>query len=161
MIRNVHERDFLADPAAVGALIDTLASSDDRLWPRDRWPAMRFDRRLAVGAVGGHGPVRYSIVAYEPGRSIRFRFSAPRGFVGTHGFDVAPLAGGGARLANVLEMRVEGPAIFSWPIVFRWLHDALIEDALDRAAVALGETPRNARWSPCVRFLRRAFASKI
>jgi len=152
-IRNIHQRDFRADAATAGALIDTLASSGDRLWPH-RWPRIRFDRSLSVGAIGGHGPIRYSIVAYEPGRSIRFRFSAPHGFIGTHRFHVAPRPDGGARLAHVIEMRVEGPAIFTWPIVFRWLHDALLEDLLDRAAASLGETPRNARWSPWVRFLR-------
>jgi antitoxin (DNA-binding transcriptional repressor) of toxin-antitoxin stability system len=51
-VRNVHERVFPAPPAQVGALIDTLASADDRLWPGDRWPPMRFDRALSVGARG-------------------------------------------------------------------------------------------------------------
>lgn len=154
MIRNIHERDFKADAAAVGALIDTLALREDRLWPRDRWPAVRFDRPLQIGAVGGHGPIRYTVVAYEPGRSIRFRFTAPRGFIGSHGYDVAPLPDGGARLMHSLGMEAEWPAMLSWPLAYHWLHDALIEDSLDRAAISLGETPRNARWPFHVRLLR-------
>ncbi|UNO43730.1 DUF2867 domain-containing protein [Streptomyces sp. MST-110588] len=38
---------------------------------------MRFDRPLGVGAYGGHGPVRYRVSAYDPGRRIRFDFTSP------------------------------------------------------------------------------------
>ena len=79
-VRNVHERVFTLPLATVGALIDSLASRGDRLWPVKKWPPMRFDRPLAVGAVGGHGPVRYSVEKYLQGQMIVFRFSAPRGF---------------------------------------------------------------------------------
>ena len=43
-------------PGVAGRLLDGLSAADDRLWPKDRWPAMRFDRPLKVGARGGHGP---------------------------------------------------------------------------------------------------------
>jgi hypothetical protein len=43
------------------------------------------------------------------------------------------------------------------PIVFRPLHDALVEDCLDRAAQAVGEAPELRPWSLWVRILRRAF----
>lgn len=152
-VRNVHERTLAAPPAAAGALIDTLASADDRVWPRDVWPAMRFDRPLSVGAVGGHGPVRYTVEAYEPGRRISFRFTAPRGFHGTHALDVRP-DGDGARITHVLEMRASGPALVTWPLVFRPLHDALVEDAFDRAERSLGLPETGSRWSPWVRALR-------
>lgn len=154
-VRNVHERRFAAPPAAVGRLLDGLASADDRLWPRGRWPAMRFDRPLAVGAAGGHGPVRYTVEAYTPGASVRFRFTGPPGFLGTHGYDVGPLGDGGTRLRHTLAMRTAGAARLTWPLVFRPLHDALIEDSLDRAAVALGLAPVGAPWSLAVRGLRR------
>jgi hypothetical protein len=49
---------------------------------------MRFDRPLAVGAIGGHGPIRYVVEAYDPGAMIRFRFTRPAGFDGVHGFTV-------------------------------------------------------------------------
>lgn len=157
MIRNVHERLISAPLTAAGELIDKLASRDDLLWPRERWPAMKFDRPLGVGARGGHGPIRYVVEAYVPGRRIRFRFTAPRGFVGTHGLDLAEIAPGVSRLRHVLEMRAEGWARVSWPLMFRWLHDALIEDALDRAE-AFGEMAAGERrgWSPPVRALRWA-----
>ncbi len=153
-VRNVHERVFPHSSARVGALIDSLASTDDQLWPGDRWPPMRLDRSLAVGARGGHGPIRYFIEAYEPGRHIRFRFTAPEGFCGTHGFEVEPVPSGGARLRHVLSMQAEGPARLSWPVVFRPLHDALIEDALGRASHRLGIAARARGWSSRVRALR-------
>ncbi|MDQ3696479.1 MAG: SRPBCC family protein [Gemmatimonadota bacterium] len=155
LIRNVHERLLSLAPAQVGALIDSLASPDDGLWPRDRWPAMRLDRPLTVGAIGGHGPIRYTVDEYEPGLKIRFRFTGMAGFVGTHGFIAEPAASGGTRLRHELLMHTEGSARLTWPAVFRPLHDALIEDALDRAAVAAGQPPSAPAWSPWVRVLRR------
>jgi hypothetical protein len=83
-VLNVHERVLAAPLVEVGRLMGGLASPDDALWPRDRWPAMRFDRPLQVGAVGGHGSIRYTIEAYAPARSIRFRFTGPPGFIGYH-----------------------------------------------------------------------------
>ena len=89
-IHNVHERSLAAGADRVGALLDTLSSSRDALWPRGAWPPMRFDGPLAEGANGGHGPIRYTVESYTPGRSVRFRFTGPRGFDGFHGFEVIP-----------------------------------------------------------------------
>jgi hypothetical protein len=42
-----------------------------------------------------------------------------------------------------------------WPPI-RWLHDAVLEELLDRAGAAVGDPPaRPARWSPWVRVCRR------
>jgi len=153
-ISNVHERVLTADPAHVGALIDSLTSPNDKLWPRRSWPAMKFDRPLGVGAVGGHGPIRYAVEAYEPGQRVCFRFTAPRGFNGTHGFEVELLNGERTRLRHVLQMNTTGPAILTWPLVFRPLHDALIEDSLDQAERSLGLAPESKGWSPVVKMLR-------
>lgn len=150
---NVHERDFAVPAEMLGALLDSLSSKDDRLWPRGRWPSMRFEGALAVGARGRHGPIRYNVEAYEPGRCLRLRFTAPSGFLGTHSFEVLPLPSG-SRLRHVLEMEASGMAKASWPLVFRPLHDALFEDLLDRAALAVVGAPRNAAWSGRVRALR-------
>ena len=168
VVRNVHER-LIETPPGAGAgrgreLIDKLASRDDVTWPRDRWPAMRFDRPLAVGAAGGHGPIRYFVEAYERGRAVTFRFTGPRGFVGTHGFEVEETAGAGAtgggatiRVRHTLSMETRGAPRLTWPLLFRPLHDALVEDALDRAEGHCAESPVARRsWSRRVRMLRRA-----
>jgi hypothetical protein len=153
-VRNVHEREFPLPTATIGALIDALASPEDRLWPKDKWPPMSFDGPLAVGAAGGHGPVRYSVEQYTPGQSIRFRFSAPRGFNGTHRFETKERQGKTV-LRHIIEMNATGPALLSWPLFIRPLHDACLEDCLDRATVSLGVTLANpAGWSIYVRVLR-------
>lgn len=153
-VRNIHERLLPVPPSQVGALLDTLASPGDQLWPFQRWPAMRLDRPLAVGAVGGHGPIRYTVEAYEPGRLIRFHFTGPPGFLGTHALVVEPDGDSGTRLRHKLLMRTVGPARLTWPVVFRPLHDALIEDAFNRAAAATGQPPAARAWTPWVRALR-------
>jgi hypothetical protein len=150
-ILNVHER---ALPVAVGeaiALIDGLSSTADRLSPAKAWPPMRLDRPLGVGARGGHGPIRYFVEAYEPGRSVLFRFTGPPGFDGTHGFE---LLEDPVRLRHTLAMRARGRAMLTWPLLFRPLHDAVLEDSLAMAEASLGLQPRFVPWTPRVRFLR-------
>jgi hypothetical protein len=161
MVLNIHTRDLHTSRDAVGALLDSLASNQDLLWPLDRWPAMRFDRPLQIGAVGGHGPIRYRVEWYEPGRAVLFRLTGPRGFHGTHSFEIKDGAPGMVRLEHRLCMRLSGVARLSWPLMFRWLHDALIEDALDRAEAAVTSRPLQERcWSLWVRFLRRVASRK-
>ena len=72
MIRNIRRRHISAPANEVGALIDSLASDHDGLWPRDRRPPIRLDRGLRVGSSGGHGPVLYSLSTQQPGCSLRF-----------------------------------------------------------------------------------------
>jgi hypothetical protein len=155
MVRNEHQRILPASADQVGALVDRLASKEDILWPGTHWPAMRFDRPLSVGAVGGHGPIRYVVTAYTPGRMIEFRFTGPEGFVGTHSLHVESLEPSRTRLRHLILMHPEGSARLSWPLLFRHLHDALIEDALDNAErYFVPDAPKRSHWSWYVRFLR-------
>jgi hypothetical protein len=153
---NIHERVLTASMDDAGALIDSLASQHDLLWPVHSWPAMRFDRPLGIGANGGHGPIRYVVEAYEPGRAARFRFGKPKGFLGCHRFEIQEVSPGRSVLRHVIEMRTAGSAWLTWAIAIRPLHDALIDDALDRAERHCGGTPGDRRWSLWVRFLRWA-----
>ena len=156
---NLHTRRLKAPQEEVGTLLDSLAGARDRLWASDRWPAMRFDRPLEVGATGGHGPIRYTIEAYEPGRWIRFRFTAPRGFDGFHEFTVHPQSPGVTDLHHLMAVRLRPPAWLSYPLLWRPLHDALIEDTLDRAERSLtGTVESPAKWSPYVRLLCKILA---
>lgn len=162
MIRfaNVHERWFSTEPASVASLIDRLASSEDKLWPSPAWPRMRFDRPLQEGASGGHGPIRYVIESYLPGRLISFRFDPSTGFTGRHWLEAVP-QGGGVSLRHVLEGNSGPIGWLYWALAIRHLHDALIEDALDRAEHELTGTVRApARWSARVRLLRRLFGAR-
>jgi hypothetical protein len=63
-IFNVHERAFAAPGPRVGAVLDSLASAQDQLWPGDKWPPMVLDRGWRVGSTGGHSKIRYTVSDY-------------------------------------------------------------------------------------------------
>jgi hypothetical protein len=143
---------------AAGALLDTLSGPNDQLWPIDRWPPMRLDRPLGVGARGGHGPVCYEVAEYEPGCRVVFRFDSGRGllqgFDGSHRFEL-DTRDGRVVIRHVLEARCGLAGALRWWLMVGPLHDALLEDALDRAESALGgHVFAPARWGLRVRLLR-------
>ena len=153
-VLNVHERALSVPLKHIGELIDSLSSGQDRLWQGHCWPRMEFDRSLQVGATGGHGPIRYFVEDYTPGRCIRFRFTGPKGFDGHHVFRIIELTAGTCILRHTVEMDANGLALISWPFFFRPLHDALIEDALALAQANLGQPPVVYEWSAWVKLLR-------
>jgi uncharacterized protein YlaN (UPF0358 family) len=155
---NIHERVLDASIFEIGKLIDGLASANDKLWPHDRWPAMKFDRPLSVGAIGGHGPIRYTVESYKPGSYIQFRFTEPKGFLGCHRFEVERIEGKKTKLRHTIEMQLEGMAKLSWHLAICPLHDALLEDALDRAEVFAGKQPAKRDWSLWVKCVKRVMS---
>ncbi len=163
MIQNIHERMLPAPAGEAGALIDGLASDNDRLWPGDCWIPMRFDGPLAVGASGGHGFVRYNVTAYEPGLSVTFTFEPGVGLSGTHRFEVGPVSEGRSVLRHTIEASTYGWMRLGWPAAVRWLHDALLEEALDNAEEALtgtvGEPHRRTPWVRLLLATERIFSS--
>ena len=150
-VQGTHARDLDAPVEEVGRLVAALGSERDVLWPNAQWPGTRieFDRPLGPGARGGHGVIRYSVEAYEPGRRVRFRFDPGSGLDGTHGFDVEPLAGNRARLVHTLDTRLEGAVRLTKPLLLR-MHDTLLGQLLDNAERETGgrvESPtRMALW---------------
>lgn len=133
-LHRIHSRDIAAPAADVGALLDAIGHDGGQLWATDRWPTapMHFDGGLDVGSRGGHGSVRYTVDAHEPGRSVVFRFDPASSLAGTHRLDVEPLESGGSRLVHTLEARI---ARRLWPTVPVLLgyHDAMSQDLLARA----------------------------
>lgn len=160
-IYNVHERSFRVDLKFVETLLDNLSGSDDKLWPHDAWPSMEFDKPLGEGAKGGHGPVRYHVSEYFPGKRVIFQFDNEgiiAGIDGRHVFEIIP-----RRDHVVLRHIVDAACTFrewvSWHLIVGPLHDALLEDALDRAEAKLEGNPQKpARWSIWVRFIRYMMA---
>jgi hypothetical protein len=121
---------------------------------------MALDGPLAPGAKGGHGPIRYSVEEYEPGRQVVFRFLAPTGFHGTHRYTLEE-GMVGTTVIHAIEMKISGSALVSWPLIFRPLHDALLEDSLDKIEAHLsGEPWKRRSWSGWVMLLRRLLAKK-
>ncbi len=124
------------------------------MWPGDKWWPQRFEGGLVVGAKGGHGPVRYKVEEVGP-RRVVYRFPSKGWFRGTHRFELEPTADG-VMLVHTLEGRVHGIGFLLWPMAVRSLHDALLEDVLDRAETAAAGSPKvPAHHSAYVRFLRR------
>ncbi len=140
-IYNVHEREV----ADAGAAIDRI----EELWPGERWTALRLDRPLAVGARSGRAVVREEVVEYAPHERLVFRITQPKGLVAQHRFDAE-----NGVLRHTVEGRAEGMMRVAWPLAIEPLHDALLEDLLDRAQ---GRAKYTRVYSPRVRFLRWGF----
>lgn len=160
MAVNIHERAYNAPVPDVAAVVATLASTEDRFWPYECWPPMRFDRGLVAGARGGHGPVRYRVESVDPAKEVVFRFTGPSGFTGGHALTVTRASDTVTVLRHEIRVHVRGWARLTWPLFFRPMHDALLEEAFDKTARELcapPETPhRRSLW---VRLLRRLFMS--
>jgi hypothetical protein len=137
-IRNVHERE-VGDAAAA---IDRI----EEVWPGDRWTSLRLDRPLGVGARSGRAVVREEVVEYRPHERLVFRITEPKGLVAQHRFDADDEV-----LRHTVEGHVEGWMRLGWPLVVRPLHDALLEDLLDRAE---GTSTQTHPYPRRVRFLR-------
>jgi hypothetical protein len=156
-IHNIHERSMTCTSTVMSELLDGLSKPNDRLWPDDRWPAMKLDSSLRVGSSGGHGPVRYRVSEYVPGLKVAFRFDDSgllAGLDGRHWFEVIP-SGEQTVLRHVIEATCNFRTWLSWIAVVAPLHDALIEDAFDRAERAVNSSSRaSSEWSVWVRFVR-------
>jgi hypothetical protein len=139
-VQSRHARSLYATVDEVGRLVAALGREGDVLWPNDRWPGTRLelDRQIAVGARGGHGAIRYTVEAYEPGRFVRFRFDPGQGLDGSHGFEIVALGEGRTRLQHTLDVRLHGTMRLVRPLLLR-MHDTLIRQLLDNAERATGQ----------------------
>jgi hypothetical protein len=156
-MRNTHERHIAAPAERVGEVLETLATDQDQLWPGETWAPMRLDRGLEPGSRGGHAGIRYKVTVHDVGRLVAFAFDRTTGIDGTHTLTVVDLGDDTALLRHELEGRARGGMVLLWPLAVRWAHDALVEDAFDRAEAALGVGPATpAQWRPWVRLLRKA-----
>ena len=152
-IVNVHQRLLHASPQRVSELLASLGSPSDGLWPRNGWPPMRLDGPVAPGAAGGHGPIRYRVEAWEPGRLVRFRFHRMRGVDGWHAFEILDATAQHCVLEHRMEATITGLMALKWLFAIRPLHDACLEDMLSQAQASLGDTPRPVPRSAAVRLL--------
>ncbi len=153
-IFNIHSREFSATPKKVGGLIDSLASSNDRLWPRSLWPRMKLNKPLSIGTRGGHGPIAYKVEEYSTGYFVKFRFTSPKGFDGYHSFEVLKVSDEKTMLRHTIKINARGMAIIHWSLWIKSLHNALVEDGLSTAGIYLGEEAKLQEWSLWVKILR-------
>jgi len=140
-IRNVHERRIAADPEVVWDLVMAMPGPNGRLWPTGI-PAMRFDGPLALGAHGRHGPIHYTVTFLDAtAGNLVLAFREPTGLVGRHSFHVRSDGRAGALLRHEVVANPEAWMRLKWPLAIRWVHDAVVEELMDRAEVATGTGP--------------------
>jgi hypothetical protein len=157
-MQNIQHRLIDAPAEKLGTLLDQMATPDDRVWPAPAWSRLVLDAGLTPGSRGGHGLIRYSVAEYEPGRRIRFSFEPGLGLDGYHELLITTEGPNRCRLAHTIAATVEGRMRLLWPLMIRWMHEALLQDLLDNAEHAATGRLRGqrSRWSLWVRLLRRA-----
>ena len=75
-------------------------------------------------------------------------------FRGRHYFEVLAL-GGSVKLRHSIDVETSFRTWIYWKLFIERIHDALLEDAFDKAERSAGlDRPRRSRWSPVVRLLR-------
>lgn len=158
MISNVHQRLLSASMDEVGALLDAVAEPNNALWPAPPWPPIVLDRPLGVGANGGHGPIRYTCVSYQPGRRVEFEFRLPTPVRGGHALELIEHPEGVLLQHTLIGEPIGVAGWLAWTVVFRAMHDVVLEQLMDRAETALGRPSRRpAQWTPHVRLLRGGY----
>ena len=115
---------------------------------------MKFENGLNVGASGGHGPIRYTVLNNDNNGTIIFKFQNPSGFNGTHAFEIIKLNDHKTVIRHTIIMNTKAIATLTWAFAIRWLHDALIEDAFDKVENFFTGKNNKTEWNIWVRFLR-------
>lgn len=150
---NVHIRHIYRPLSDLIPLFHTLATPDDRMLATDKWPAMKLDNGLQVGSKGGHGPIRYHVIEYDPMGKVNFQFDM-KGFDGGHWFLLVNPNENHTVLVHTILMNTSGWATLKWALAIRWLHDAYIEDAFDKVENQFSAHPKHTQWNLWVRILR-------
>ncbi len=158
-VLNIHSREINAPKAQVVALLDTIATPNDQMWPFEKWPAMKFREGVKVDSKGGHGVIRYRIKRYIPRELIEFEFRKPKGFNGVHRFDFFELGENKTEVRHTIDMDAVGVGIVTWSILVKWLHNALLEDALHKIENQFRSSPKKTTYNLWVRFLRKIFGT--
>ena len=152
-VNNIHKRIINQPKQKISSLLDTLATKDDAVWPKELWPRMKFKQGLEKGAIGHHGPIHYSVNQYNDS-GFEFKFIKPVGFHGVHGLAMTTLNSNQTELVYYLKMDARGLGLIKWLFAIRQLHNALIEDAFDKVENHFDGQNRKSSWSLWVRFLR-------
>ncbi|WP_452228358.1 MULTISPECIES: hypothetical protein [unclassified Lacinutrix] len=158
---NIHKRKVQESVEKVALLLDTLGTDEDQIWPVVNWPAMRFKNGVEVGSKGGHGFIRYTIIALKEGESITFQFTKPDNFIGTHSLFLKAVSEKETEISHEITMRTASlKASVLWLFVIRWLHDALLKEAFDNLENRFMEGKKIPKYNFWVRFLRNTFKRK-
>ena len=157
---NRHKRIINQPKETVSQLFKTLATAKDQIWPSQNWPKMYFTEGLKVGSQGGHGQIRYTIIDFKPGEHIKFEFTKPEGFKGTHELNIKALSNDASEINHMINMNTTFKSSLLWVFIIRWLHDALIEDAFDNIENHFSEEKIKSSYNLRVIILREVYKRK-
>ena len=155
---NIHTRVVNQPIKKIAELFETLSTETDKIWPKEKWPEMKFKDGIKVGAKGGHGPIKYVVEKYTPSEIIQFRFSKPNGFNGIHKFEITKLDKEKTEIKHTIDMNTKGKGTLIWTFAIRALHNALIEDGFDKLESNFSEHQKLSKWNFWVRSLRKAIS---
>lgn len=159
-VLNIHKRTLNQPKRKVTELLKTLSTENDKIWPKEKWPEMKFKDGIQVGAKGGHGPIRYTVEKYNPNEIIQFRFSRPTGFNGIHKFEIKELDKEKTEIKHTINMNTAGKGTLIWAFAIRSLHNALIEDGFDKLENNFSNNRKSTEWNMWVRFIRKQISKK-
>ncbi|MCD6025807.1 MAG: hypothetical protein K0R08_326 [Solimicrobium sp.] len=154
---SVHERVVPCASTQVSALLERFHEMYSPCWPHVKWPRDAFDGTIKVGSIGGHGATRYRTERYVSGEGIVFRYIAPKGYQGVHGFSLYDNTSGFTLIKHFTYLQLSAYHWLMWRCCIRWVHEALIEDLLDGIELHLtGALERPRRWKWRVYLIRHA-----
>lgn len=159
-IINVHERVYHHTVEVLGQMLTSLSSDNDRLWPSENWPPMILSNGLKPDSEGGHGPIGYYVSKYEKNSLVEFTFTRPKEFLGVHRFEIIRIADNSAKLSHTIEMDLNLKGALIWYLAVKWLHDALLEDCLDKVHNQLSAEKRQTPHNIWVRILREVLRKR-
>jgi hypothetical protein len=84
----------------------------------------------------------------------------PDGFAGLHKFEITEIEEEITELKHTIDMTVSGKGIFTWYFAIKWLHNALLEDCMDKAENNFLTDKKKTKWNLWVLLLRRMFRRK-
>ena len=153
-VLNIHKREINQPKIELVKLFRTLASDNDMMLATDKWSPMKLNQGLQVGSKGGHGPIKYFVIEYEPEESITFQFDL-KGLTGFHRFELKEVSSDITEVSHLLDITTTGATTLKWTFVIRWLHDAYIEDAFDKIENHFINEKKRTNWSLWVKLLRK------
>ena len=156
-VLNIHNRIIDRPIQSIADALGTLSKENDRVWPFEKWPAMRFKEDIGIGAKGGHGPIKYTIEKYNPTKEIQFRFTKPKGFDGIHKLELKECSDQKTEIIHTIDIKTSKKATLQWLLFIRQLHNALIEDAFDKLENNLTDNRQQTQWNLWVKTLRYYF----
>lgn len=121
---------------------------------------MVLNNGLKINSFGGHGPIGYYISNYAIGKSIEFTFTKPKEYIGTHRFEIIETAANTTLLKHSINMSLNSKGIVTWYFAIKWLHDALLEDCLDKVHNQIHKSQIQTPHNFWVKYLRNRLKGK-